>query len=609
VGRPCPSLSSQEVALVVTIQRLPACSINATIRLFKDMKFSTLALDYDGTIARHGQADPEVVAAIRKARAKGITIVLVTGRILSELGRVLTEVDLFDAIVAENGAVLAFSNGSKRALGRPASRELLNELRERGVGVTFGECVIEANADAAPDILEAIRKLELPLMLVFNRSRVMVLPHGINKASGLREALNTMRLSLHNCIGIGDAENDHALLDACEIGVAVSWGSKSLQMIADHILDGSGPEALAQYICEVSSHFKLPPQRAGDRRVLLGETAAGPVETSILGRNILIAGDPRSGKSWIAGLFTEHLLLQGYCLCVIDPEGDYSTLESLPGVVVFGDEGPPRLGDVARALRHPDTSIVIDLSTLTHEEKKTYVHELLPMVATLRRNIGSPHWIVVDEAHYFLDQADERQVDLELGAYILITYRPSHLHPELLRATGSIIVTPLTDSDEVLALTTLCGAAGAESAWGSVLGSLGIDEAALLPRAALDGHLPQRFTIAPRLTAHVRHRAKYLEVPMPLDRAFYFTYSGQNFGEPARTLKDFVRMQKHLPAAALEEHAQRGDFSRWIAQVFGDQPLAAALRKVEARFREGRVPDLSRALIKPIRERYELAST
>ncbi len=572
------------------------------------MKFSILALDYDGTIARHGRAHPEVVAAIREARTQGITVVLATGRILSDLHRVMTEEDLFDAIVAENGAMLAFRNGRKRALGAPPSRELLTELRDLGVEVAFGECVIEADADQAPKILEAIRKLELPLMLAFNRSRVMVLPQGINKASGLREALNTMRLSLHNCIGIGDAENDHALLNACEIGVAVSWGSKRLQKIADHVVEGSGPEALARYIREVSRHPKLPPQRADDRRVFLGAAAAGPVEASIRGRNILIAGDPRSGKSWIAGLFAEHLLLQGYCLCVIDPEGDYSTLESLPGVVVFADEEPPRLSDVARALRHPDTSIVIDLSTLTHEEKKAYVHELLPMVATLRRKSGLPHWIVVDEAHYFLNQVEaERRVDLELAAYVLITYRPSHLYPELLRATGSIVVTPLTDPDEVLALTKLCGAEGAESAWGDVLGSLGIDEAAVLPRAARDGHLPQRFKIAPRLTPHVRHRAKYLEVPMPLERAFHFTCNGQNFGAPARTLKEFVYMQQHLPSGALEGHAQRGDFSCWIAKVFGDQPLAAAIRKVEARFREGHVTQLSKALINPIRERYELA--
>ncbi|MEO8350754.1 MAG: HAD hydrolase family protein, partial [Chthoniobacteraceae bacterium] len=129
------------------------------------MKFSVLALDYDGTIARHGQADPEVVTAIREARARGITVVLVTGRILSDLRRVLTEEDLFDAIVAENGAVLAFPNGRTRVLGRPASRELLSAFCERHVGCAFGECIVEADADAAPKILEVIRKLQLPLML------------------------------------------------------------------------------------------------------------------------------------------------------------------------------------------------------------------------------------------------------------------------------------------------------------------------------------------------------------------------------------------------------------------------------------------------------------
>ena len=95
---------------------------------------------------------------------------------------------------------------------------------------------------------------------------------------------------------------------------------------------------------------------------------------------------------------------------------------------------------------------------------------------------------------------------------------------------------------------------------------------------------------------------------MPPERAFRFTCNGQNFGTPARTLKEFVRMQERLPAEALEGHAQRGDFSRWIAKVFGDQPLASAIYKVEERFREGRVKQLSKALVDPVRERYELTS-
>jgi hypothetical protein len=212
----------------------------------------------------------------------------------------------------------------------------------------------------------------------------------------------------------------------------------------------------------------------------------------------------------------EQLILQGYCLCVIDPEGDYATLESLPGVVVFGgEEPPPRLSDVARALRYPEVSIVIDLSAITHAEKLSYLDKLLPMLAALRRSIGLPHWIVVDEAHYFLHQPDLGQrVDFELAAYVLITYRPSQLHPELLRAVESIIVTPLTDAWEVRALTTLCGAQVMEAEWGNVLGGLGIDEAAVLPQEAGARRVPQPFTITERITLHVRHRAKYFEVPI-----------------------------------------------------------------------------------------------
>jgi hydroxymethylpyrimidine pyrophosphatase-like HAD family hydrolase len=81
------------------------------------MKFSVLALDYDNTIARDGRAHPAVLEAIREARARQIVIVLVTGRIMSDLRRVLAEQGLFDAIVAENGAVLAFPSRRTRLLG------------------------------------------------------------------------------------------------------------------------------------------------------------------------------------------------------------------------------------------------------------------------------------------------------------------------------------------------------------------------------------------------------------------------------------------------------------------------------------------------------------
>src|SRR3974390_1214868 len=401
------------------------------------MKFGVLALDYDGTIAANGSLDSDVLGAIEEARAHGIAVVLVTGRILSELRRVEGDLGFVDAVVAENGVVLAFPNGFLNLLGRPPPPFFLNELRHRGIEFVAGQSVVEANAIFASRILAVITELELPLVLVFNRDRLMVLPQAISKSTGLRRALTALRLSAHNAIAIGDAENDHDLLAGCEIAVAVSWGSQSLQKVADEVLPGNGPNAVAAYIRRALRELKLPPDLTGRHRLPLGTRGDGrPLAFAIRGRNVLVAGDPQSGKSWVTGLFCEQLILDGYCVCVIDPEGDYGTLESLPGVMRFGGgRQPPQLDDLFRGLQHPDMSVVVDLSHVSYQEKVDYLYSLLPMLARLRRATGLPHRIVVDEAHYFLHKPDAgRLLDLGLGAYTLVTYRLFDLDSEVRKA-------------------------------------------------------------------------------------------------------------------------------------------------------------------------------
>jgi hypothetical protein len=118
--------------------------------------------------------------------------------------------------------------------------------------------------------------------------------------------------------------------------------------------------------------------------------------------------------------------------------------------------------------------------------------------------------------------------------------------------------------------------------------------------------MSQPFTIPERTTLHVRHRAKYFEVPMPQEQAFVFTCNGQVVGERARTLKEFVMIHERLPAAAIEGHAQRGDYSRWVVEVFGDHLLAKEIRNAEKHFCRGQVTNLSESLTKLVRARYEI---
>jgi hypothetical protein len=329
------------------------------------VKFSVLAIDFDGTIAQNDRLDPVARAAIADLRSQGITVVLVTGRILEDLRRDVGDLHFVDAIVAENGAVVEFpESGYARVLGPPPIPELVTALRQEGLDIAVGRVVIDARAEDAPRILAAIRRLELPVVLVFNRGRVMILPQAISKATGIREALVMLRLSPHNAVAVGDAENDHELLRICEVGVAVEWGSAALKKSADQVLPGRGPADVGPYIRSLAARRQIPTPRHTRRYLHLGHTLEGrPLGLAVRGRNVLVAGDPKSGKSWVTGLLCEQLILYGYSLCVLDPEGDYASLQALPGVTVLGGADPlPRPRELLRALRHADTSIVIDFS-------------------------------------------------------------------------------------------------------------------------------------------------------------------------------------------------------------------------------------------------------
>jgi hypothetical protein len=496
-----------------------------------------------------------------------------------------------DGVVAENGAVVLLPNGHTTFLGRSPPRALLTKLTERGIEYKVGRCVVEMDAKFADVAISLIRQLELPLAITFNRERMMLLPPSISKAAGLRELLDTLGVSVHNAVGIGDAENDHELLSCCEHGVAVSWGSRQLKEAAGHVIEGDGPEAVAEYIDRISADIRLPLETTTHRKLILEELEGRPpFEIAVRGRNVLVAGDSKSGKSWLAGLFLEQQMLQGYTVYAFDPEGDYSSLASLPNTVVLGGGRLLPHGDDLKLLLQQGLSVVLNLSHLQHFEKSEYVEHHLPLVANHRRERGFPHRILLDECHYFLQHSHGNTLlDSQLDGYTLVTYRPAELSKSVLKLIDVVAVTRLSERGNVDVLREMLtdkhNVDLESQSWYEQLATLDITEAALLPPTLeAEGKLRQ-FVVAPRLTTHVRHRTKYFNVPVARDREFVFTSEGQAMGESAATLRELAIAARRVSPAAIASHNRRHDFSRWIANLFCDHEVAAAVHELESKHR------------------------
>ena len=113
-------------------------------------------------------------------------------------------------------------------------------------------------------------------------------------------------------------------------------------------------------------------------------------------------------------------------------------------------------------------------------------------------------------------------------------------------------------------------------------------------------------TIAPRITPHVRHREKYVDVPVSENRAFVFNGHGRQ-PHAVRTLRQFVSELERIPGESLSDYIVRGDFSRWIRDVFGDHALADDLRGLEERYRAGSDVGTIQEMASAVRARYDLS--
>ena len=542
-----------------------------------------LACDYDGTIADGGRCSPDVVEALARVRESGRKVLLVTGRMLPDLRSVCPDVDrMFDAVVAENGALLYFPETREaRALGGTPEPALVEELRRRGVPFDLGSSIIattEAYADAS---LAAIRDTGVERTLVFNKGALMLLPGGVTKGTGLDAALTVLALSAHNMVGIGDAENDHAFLAMSECAVAVADAIPALRERADYVTRAPGPRGVIEFLHEhlVNDLAALIP-RLMRHRLIIGETGDGePLTISPHEARLLIVGPSATGKSTLTGLLVERLLESGRSVLLIDPEGDYQSFAELERVVVLGGSSErvlPTPDELRQLLHQPRTSLVLNLSAMTRAEKVAYAIKALGAVALVRSTTGLPHWLILDEAHHIVP-ADGSPVAelLRAGAESLCmsTLDVSELAPEV-RGLPNVVA-----ATELAAFTAATRAAASGRPPSLAGPPLAQAEAAIAWLGAESR--AQRFRVGKRRVQHRRHVRKYTEGVLPPDRSFYFRGPAGALNLRASNLVRFVELAEGVDEPTWAWHLRQHDYSTWARQQIKDDELAGALAAVE----------------------------
>jgi hydroxymethylpyrimidine pyrophosphatase-like HAD family hydrolase len=569
------------------------------------MRYVALATDFDGTLATHGRVDARTLAAIDRAAAAGRKLILVTGRELDDLAGVFPHLDRFDYVVAENGALLFRpSTSTRRPLAAPPPQAFVAELRRRAVApLSLGHCIVATWEPQEKTVLEVIRDLGLELQVIFNKGAVMVLPPGVNKASGLRAALAEMSLSEHNVVAIGDAENDHALLEAAELSVAVANAVPMLRESADLTTAGDHGAGVAELVDALLADDLVNVQPRKDARWLVLGTRrdGGEARIPTAGVSVLVAGSSGSGKSTLTTSLLEQLIACTYQCCVLDPEGDYA---ELAGAIVLGSaERAPEMAEVLTALDRPDASVVVNLLGLPLDDRPQFCAGVLARLQELRARTGRPHWILFDEAHHLLP-ADWQPAGLvlaeALSSIVCVTVHPESVAPAVLRRMNVVATIGDAAEDSLRAFARAAGGthipeAGETRENGEVLVWMrrGPREPfALRPRAP-DGE-------------RRRHKRKYAFGELGPDRSFWFRGPEDRLKLRAQNLTVFLQMADGVDDETWLHHLRRADYSRWIADCVKDDGLAEAVARIESES-AALDPAASRARIRAaIEEHYTL---
>lgn len=245
----------------------------------KKTEIKLIALDMDGTLLTSKDEVSEAnKLAIKKARDKGVAVMISTGRWLDSCYPFAEMLDLDTPLITVNGGEIW--SAKKELIERHVhDSEKMEEMWKLGRDIGVNMWIISTTkvyngGDYPEDFsahewlkigfssedlnkLDSIREgldnyddLELTNSLPTN---IEVNPLGVNKANGIMRVCEEMNISMNEVMAVGDSLNDIKMIEQAGIGVAMGNAQTKIKEVADYTTDTNNADGVAKAI----KHFIL----------------------------------------------------------------------------------------------------------------------------------------------------------------------------------------------------------------------------------------------------------------------------------------------------------------------------------------------------------------
>jgi hypothetical protein len=272
------------------------------------------------------------------------------------------------------------------------------QLAAQGVGpISVGRTIVATWQPYESIVLETIQSMGLELQVIFNKGAVMILPTGVNKATGLAAALRLLELSRHEVVAIGDAENDHTFLVHSRIGVAVSNALASLKQHAEIVTLGDHGRGVQEVVNRILANELVELDRFATRHAIpLARSDDRDERWWFPGQDHLVLTGDADTASRAALAIMQKLDALGYQFCRFDcqtlPTDEVTTMQV---VDVGNDEQLPPTKQVLKQLQRPDQSVNVRLCAHGPADRSQRLAEILHQLHAFVAERGRPHVVIL----------------------------------------------------------------------------------------------------------------------------------------------------------------------------------------------------------------------